>query len=201
MTPTGDRAIDRLFSFSTDQDPKRALRGSVSYKVRTLPNDQQFMVRNYNLTLRPMNGLELSHQLVTNPEVAKGDAVLGSVTQGTRANTWKLDFTGSDRFKAGLSWQELINEQNKTMSRIGGINFTLFANNASPLSLFYGVEQGDLNGERRTAHRYSLRFDQRPGPNQLFSLFVGNLSWQHSRPQDQKVQNWNVRLEYQLRFK
>lgn len=201
MTPTGDRAIDRLFSFSTDQDPKRALRGSVSYKVRTLPNDQQIMVRNYNLTLRPMNGLEVSHQLVTNPEVAKGDAVLGSVTQGTRANTWKLDFTGSDSFKAGLSWQELINEQNKTMSRIGGVNFTLFANNASPLSLFYGVEQGDLNGERRTAHRYSLRFDQRPGPNQLFSLFVGNLSWQHSRPQDQRVQNWNVRLEYQLRFK
>lgn len=200
ITPTGERAIDRLFTFATDQSDKRWLRANISYKLRTLPGDQQVMVRNYSVTAKPTKGLELTHQLQTNPEQAKGDVILGSLTQPTRSNKWKLDYTGSDSFKAGLSWEELINEQNHTLTRIGGVNLTLFANNPSPLSLFYGVEQGDLNGQRRTAHRYSLRFDQRPGPNQLLSLFAGNLSWQHSRAEDQKLQNWNVRIEYQLRF-
>lgn len=200
ITPTGDRAIDRLFSFATDQSDNRWLKASLSYKLRTLPNDQQVMVRNYSITARPTRGLELTHQLQTNPEQAKGDVILGSITQPTRSNKWKLDYTASASFKAGLSWEELINEQNHTLTRIGGVNFTLFADNPSPISLFYGVEQGDLNGQRRTAHRYSLRFDQRPGPNQLLSLFAGNLSWQHSRAEDQKLQNWNIRIEYQLRF-
>lgn len=200
ITPGGDRAIDRLFNFATDQSDKRWLRANISYKVRTLPNDDQVMVRNFTVGVRPTKGLELSHQLQTNPEVAKGDALLGTQVQPTRSNKWKLDYTADEDFKAGLSWEELINEQNKTLTRIGGLNFTFFANNPSPLTLFYGVEQGDLGGQRRTAHRYSLRYDQRPGPNQLFSMFVGNLSWQHSRAEDQKLQNWNVRVEYQLRF-
>ncbi|MBX7135708.1 MAG: hypothetical protein K1X67_23825 [Fimbriimonadaceae bacterium] len=200
ITPSGDRAIDRQFSFATDQSDKRWLKASINYKIRTLPSDQQVMVRNFSITAKPTKGLELTHQLLTNPEQARGDVILGSLVQPTRSNKWKLDYTGSESMKAGLSWEELMNEQNKTLTRIGGINLTLFANNPSPLTLFYGVEQGDLNGQRRTAHRYSLRFDQRPGPNQLFSLFVGNLSWQHSRAEDQKLQNWNVRMEYQLRF-
>ncbi len=200
MDPSGYRAIDRSFSFATDQSDNRMFKASVLYKLRTMPNDTQVMIRNYNFSFKPTRGLELSHILQTNLDTPQGGVLLGSVPQPTRSNKWKLDYTGSPSTKFGMSWEELINDQAHTLSRLGGINLTFFANNPSPLSLYYGIEQGDLNGVRKTAHRYWIKFDQRPGPNQLLSIFAGNLSWQHSRPDDQKVQNWTVKLEYQLKF-
>lgn len=195
-----ERGVDRIFSFTTDQSEKRAFRANVKYKLRTLPEGKKMMIRDFSLFWKPTNGLEFTHQLLTNPEQARGDVLLGSITQPTRVNRWKVDFTGSASTKFGASWEETINEQNNTRSRVGGINLTLFANNPSPLLLYYGVEQLDNGGKRQTAHRYSLRFDQRPGPNQLLSLFVGNLSWQHSRPELQKIQNWTARVEFQIKF-
>jgi hypothetical protein len=118
----------------------------------------------------------------------------------TRSRKWRLDFDQKGSTQAGLSFEEVANDQAKTMSRIGGINLKLFAKNPSPLMLFYGVEQNDRDNKRRTMHRYSLRYDQRPGPNQLLSLFLGNVSWQHSRDSRDRLQNWSMRLEYQLRF-
>jgi hypothetical protein len=196
----GDLAVDRSFRFQTDQAEKAPLRASVFYKIRTLPGDQQWMIRDYKFTWRMMRGAELSHQLSTNPEIARGDVILGSLPQMTRSRKWRLDFDQKGSTQAGLSFEEVANDQAKTMSRIGGINLKLFAKNPSPLMLFYGVEQNDRDNKRRTMHRYSLRYDQRPGPNQLLSLFLGNVSWQHSRDSRDRLQNWSMRLEYQLRF-
>lgn len=200
IDPSGQRAVDRTYRFQTDQSEGRPLKASVMYKLRTLPDGKQVMIRDYSITATPMRGLALTHQLVTNPTIERNNVILGSIATGDRLNRWQLDYTGSPSTKIGLSWEEKFNDDNRRLSRIGGVNLTLFANNPSPLSLFYGVEQNDFNDVRRTAHRYHLRFDQRPGENQLFSVFLGNLSWQHSRPEEFDVQNWTIRAEYQLRF-
>ncbi len=201
VAPNGDLGIDRTFKFATDQNEKRNLRAAISYKLRTLPGDNQVMVRSYSVTARPFKGVELTHQLVTNPEVPRGDLLLGSQTQAERINRWKLDFTGSARTKFGVSWDELINDQAKSLSRVANLNLTLNADNPSPFYITYGLEQTEnAQTPRRTQHRYSIRYDQRPGPNQMFSLFLGNISWQHSRPDSQRVQNWSMRLEWQVRF-
>jgi hypothetical protein len=55
-------------------------------------------------------------------------------------------------------------------------------------------------GMHRLTQRYSLQFDQRPGPNQVFSLFVGNVSYQYSVPDTFRKENWTLRLDYQFRF-
>jgi len=196
----GVQAIDRTFRFATDQSETKPLRASLTYKLRTLPRDQEVMIRTYNFAARLTKDWTLTHSLVTNPEVANGGVILGSTTQASRQNRWKMDFNGSKAMKIGLSWDEFTNDQAKTRSRIGGVNLTLNPNNPSPVSLFYGVEQNDANSKRGTQHRYSLKFDQRPGPNQSLSLFVGNISWQHSRPKDSKLQNWTLRMEYNIRF-
>lgn len=193
-------AIDRTFRLSTDPAEKNPLRLNVSYKLRTMPDGSRTMIRNYALTARLNRSWELVHQLQTNPEVARGDVILGSLPQATRANKWQLNQRTDGNFAAGLSWEELRNDQQKTRSRVGGVNLTLNAKNPSPVFLFYGVEQNDRQGKRSTVHRYSLRYDQQPGPNQQLSLFLGNVSWQHSRPGDQRLQNWTMRMEYQLRF-
>lgn len=193
-------AIDRTFHFTTDQNEKSKFRASLVYKLRTLPNDQQFMIRDYKFAYRPSKGFELSHQLQTNPEVPNGGVLLGSIPQASRANRWKADFQNGGNTNFALGWDELINDQAKTRSRMGSVSLTLHAKNPSPLVLTYGVEQNDLGGKRKTMHRYSLRYDQRPGPNQLMTLFLGNISWQHSRDAGSRLQNWSLRLEYQLKF-
>ncbi len=200
MAPNGCRAIDRAFAMSTDQNPNRFLNASISYKLRTLPDNDQVMIRDYTITLRPSKGIELTHKLITNPEIARGDVILGSLPQASRSNKWELGFNHGVSTKAKLSWEELINDQAHSLSRVAGVNVTLFANNPSPLTLFYGLEQTDVGYESRSIHRYSLRFDQRPGPNQLLSIFAGNVSYQGTRSDDVRLQNWTVRMEYQIKF-
>lgn len=200
INPNGDRAIDRGFRFTTDQSESRAFRADVEYKVRTLPWDESVMIRRYNLVAKPGPNWLISHTIETNPEQARNDALLGSLAQDVRRNSWKIDFIGDKHTKGGFEWGETLTDKNDSMMRQGKVNLELFADNPSPLKLSYGVNQWERNGERQTQHGFSLQYDQRPGPNQSFSIFLSNLNYQHSRPSNARLQNWNMRLEYSLRF-
>jgi len=200
MYTNGVRAVDRTFTFATDQSDKRWLRASIFYKARTLPYGDQVMIRNFNVTAKPSKNVELTHQLVTNPEVAKGDAILGSIPQAARSSSWKLDYKNSGYFTVGGEWKEMVNEQNNALSRTGSINVTLFEKSGSPLKLSYGLEEVNGNVKRRVANRYSLQFDQKAGPNQTFSFFAGNLNYMYDIADGFKKNNWTLRMDYQLRF-
>jgi hypothetical protein len=200
MHSSGSRGIDRVFQFETDNSPNRWLVGSLYYKVRTLPWDDQVMIRNFNITARPIKDFELSHQLLTNPEVFRGDAFLGSLPQASRSNRWRLDYKQSADTTLGMMWEELINEQNQALTRTGGVNVSLFQKSGSPLKLYYGLEQSQGNVDRRTLHRYHLQFDQRPGANQMLSVFMGNVSFEHRVDDGWSRSNLTLRLDYQLRF-
>jgi len=198
--PSGFRGLDRAFSLSTDQSESRPLRASIYMKKRSQPWADDYFIRNYSIAWRVMPGLEVRHQLITNPEEFKSDLLLGSNPKGDRSAKWVLDFTRLQGAHCAISWEELKNDVNRNLSRTMGLNLTLNPNNPSPVQLFYGMELRDINGERRAEHRYWLRYDQRPGPNQSLSLFIGNLNWQYSRPQDQRIHNWTIRFDYQLKF-
>lgn len=200
MAPNNSRGIDRVFQFSTDMSEKRALRASLYYKVRTLPDDQQFMIRNFTIAARPLRNLEISNQLMTNPEVQRGDVMLGSIVQGNNMNRWKLDWKNSPNLTIGGTWDQMKNEQTRAFSTTSGLNIKLFEKSGSPVELFFGGEDVGGNLQRRYTHRYSLSFNQRPGPNQMFSFFIGNLSYLHGTPKDQKRENLTLRLDYQVRF-
>lgn len=200
VDPTGARGIDRTFTLATDKSAQKALRGNVMYKLRTLPDNKQVMIRNYDVTARVLPGLELTNQVLTNPEVARGDVILGSITQGARINRWRLDYKANKDFTVGGTWDELINDDNDALSRTAGLNLSLFNSTGSPVNLFYGMEEVNGNTPRRITQRYSIRYDQKPGPNQLFSIFAGNVSYEHSVADDMKRNNITLQLEYQLRF-
>jgi hypothetical protein len=200
MHPSGIRGIDRVFKLQTDQSDKRLLRASIFYKIRTMPTDELIMIRDFNITAKPLKNLEVTNQVQTNPEVARGDLFMGSLPQAARSNKWRMDWTKDSNFTLGASWQELVNEQSSARSTTGGVNMKLFGKSGSPLSLFYGVEQLSGNIARRTAHRYHIQFDQKPGQNQMFSLFAGNVSYEHSIADGQLRNNWTLRMNYQLRF-
>ncbi len=198
---SGQRAVDRSFRVATSNDPKRKLAIDAMIKLRTMPFDQQYMIRNVSLTGRFIRGFDLTYQTQTYPEQQRGDALLGSVVQPIRTVAWKLNQnnqTSNTRF--GFNWEERINEQTRQMSRIASVSMTLNAKNPSPLRLSYGLEQGDQAGIRRTMHRYAVEFSQRPGPNQMFNFSAGNVSWQRLRDTNLRKDNWTFRMEYQLRF-
>lgn len=200
MHQSGYRAIDRTYRLSTDPSEKSWLRSTIMYKLRTLPWDEQVMVRDYNITAKVTKNTELTHQLQTNPEVFKGDALLGSVTQAAKSSKWKFDLKNSTNLTVGMVWEELVNEQDGNSARTGGMNLKMFEKTGSPLTLYYGVEQANRPDFRRTTHRYHMQFDQKSGPNQVFSLFLGNVSFEHSIADEFKRNNWSMRLDYQLRF-
>ena len=200
MDKSGFRAIDRTFKFNTDQTDKRHLTASLFYKVRTLPNNDQVMIRQYDVTARPAKNFELTNQIVTNPEVANSNAMLGSIPQAAKSNKWKLDYKRDGNFVVGGSWEELVNEQNKSESQIGGINFVWNQLKGSPITLFCGVEQKGTNGVRQTATRYHIQFDRKPSKNQVFSLFLGNVSYDYNPTDGLTKNNWTARLDWQIKF-
>jgi hypothetical protein len=150
---------------------------------------------------RPSKNFSISHQLLTNPEQAKGDAILGSIPSPERHNVWKLDLKNPGGYTIGGEWREIRNDNSKALRRTAGINLSLFEKSGSPLKLFYGLEEvngGGLN--RRLTSRYSLQFDQKAGPNQSFSIFAGNVSYRYDIVDGFKKDNWSLRLDYILRF-
>ncbi|MDX2064868.1 MAG: hypothetical protein SFX74_03895 [Fimbriimonadaceae bacterium] len=201
MHQSGTRGIDRVFQIETDQDAKNPFRANVFYKVRTLPWNDSVMVRRYQLAYRPAKNLEFTHMLETNPEITRSDVFLGSLPQAARSSRWDLNWKRDSNFTLGGMWQELANDQTLARTRTAGVNFTWNEAKGSPFRLFYGLEQADGNVLQNTRHRYSIGFDQRPGPNQTLSFFLGNLSYEHAIVNGQSRNNWTFRLNYQLRFR
>lgn len=199
IAPNGFRGIDRGVTFTTDQSEKKNLRVNLKYKERTTPFGEKIVIRDYSIVAKPMKGVEVSHHVLTHPEVARGDVILGSIATPRRVNQWKLDVKATEDTTVGAQWEEQF-DQNRPMTRLGGVNVSLFKKSGSPVNLFYGVEQSDANNDRKTQQRYHLRFDQRPGPNQQFSFFIGNLNNTHGLQTNQKRNNLSLQVDYQIKF-
>lgn len=200
IAATDLHGIDRTFHLTTDPNQKNLLSASIFYKIRTLPDQQQVMIRDYTLTFRPTNRIEVTNKLQTNPEVAQSNVLLGSVPQASRSNKWQVDFKSTKDTSFGANWQELHDESTDARSTTGGLTMKLFQTSGSPVNLFYGMEETEGNVPRHFMQRYSLQFDQKPGPNQVFSLFLGNLNYEHNLQVGELHDNWTVRLNYQYKF-
>lgn len=196
------RAVDRGFYFATKNAEKSLFGAEVNYKVRTLPEGKTFDIRNVKLSSNPTKGWKVTHEMQSYPEVQRGDVLLGSVLQPTRNTIWRIDQTAGKNTLLGASWEERLNDQQRIMTRTTGVNLTFNANRPNPVSIFYGVEQGDRAGVRTTAMRYTLKYDMVPGPNSSFGLLVGNVSWLDSDGQSTNIgrENWTVRLNWQIKF-
>lgn len=200
MDPTLNRAIDRTVKLQTDPSDKKLISAAVSYKDRTMPNDSMIIIRDYNITMRPAKNWTLVNLLQTNPDVANPGALLGSLPMASRSDKWSLDYKTNPNLTIGGTYYELINDQSKSSSQTAGVTAKLFEKTGSPITLFYGLEDADQTNLWRKTQRYSLEFDQKPGPNQMLTLFIGNISYEHSVPLGTGTNNNTLRLNYQYRF-
>jgi len=200
MATNGLRGIDRSFRFDTSQSDRAWLKASIFYKVRTLPTDGQVMIRNYNITAKPIKDIELVHKLSTNPEEARADLLLGSQVRPERTAEWGLNWKRNHSWTVGGSWVERISDQTSARSRTAFVNLTLGENTPSPIHLSYGLEETSGNQPRHTNQKYSLAFDQKPGANQMLSLYLGNVSYEGYVEGGKGWANLSVRLNYQIKF-
>lgn len=195
-----ERAVDRSYSFASDPSETRFFTGSVLYKMRMLPGNQTAMIRNFDVKLHPTKRLTLSNQLQTNPEVANANVILGSVLQGTQVNRYKADFASTKDVSFGASWEELKNTATKAYGQTTAINMSLF-NSKNPILFSYGWQTLDGNVARQTIQRWSIKYDQKAGPNQSFNFMVGSLSYGFTVPTGQPVHGLTAQLGYQLHLK
>jgi len=200
MSTNGLRGIDRSFRFDTSPSERAWLKASIFYKVRTLPTNGQVMIRNYNVTAKPIKDIELVHKLSTNPEEARADLLLGSQVRPERTAEWGLNWKRNHAWTVGGSWVERISDQTNARSRTAFVNLTLGENTPSPIRLSYGLEETSGNQDRRTNQKYSLAFDQRPGANQMLSLYLGNVSYEGYVEGGKGWANLTLRLNYQVKF-
>ncbi len=200
MNTLHQRGVDRTFSFATDKSDTSRLSANLVFKQRTLPGDQEIAMRNYAITARPMAGIALTNEMITNPETPRNDVILGSLPQPLRVNRWKLDYTRDPNCKITGSWEEQRNDDTNALSRLGGVTFTLFEKSGSPVSLFLGAEQHGGNVPDHVMNRWSLQYNQRPGPNQALSLFIGNVTYGGTLAAGEKHRNLSVDFQYQYRF-
>ena len=200
VSPNGDRAIDRVFSFNTDKSGKSAVRAELNYDLRTMPTDEVVAIRDLKFVAKFSKDWQVENSIMTNPLKQNNQALLGGVAQDTRTNNWKVNYLGGKSLKAGFVFEEMRNDKTNLLSRKTGIDLTLFASNPSPLTLGYRSVQTDGTGPRSTSHEFWVRFDQRPGPNQTFSMMFGNMNYEGFRPSSSALQNWSLRLDYGIRF-
>lgn len=196
----GNESIDRSINFATDPKESRFLSASIAYKMRTLPNNQKTMIRNFEIAMRPAKRFTISNALVTNPDVPNGAAILGSVPQATRSNTLGLAYDSTATTSLGASWQELVNDQTHTYSTTTGLDFTLFKT-TSPLHIFYGFSNAfNSTSSRSLIDRWSIQFDQRAGPHQTLNLFIGDISYAYAIPGGANAHNLTARVQYSWKF-
>ena len=196
---TLDLAIDRSVHFSTDPSQTSKLRANFSYKVRSLPGDQEAMVRNYSLTARPLPKLEVTNSVVTNPELNRPGALFGTVTQSTKVDEWKLAYKQTGDVTVSGTYDESV-YLGTQLSRLAGLTLTLNQAKASPISVFCGAEAMDTAQGRRAYSRFMLRYDPKPGPNSQLSLFLGNVNYLHEIPGNAVISGFTGQIRFTWTF-
>ncbi len=200
MDKNGFRGIDRSLRLQTDPKALRFLTGTMFYKLRTLPTNQQVMVRQFDVTAHLTKQLDLTNLVQTNPEVARGDVLLGSLPQASKTNKWKLDYKSTPNLTIGGTWDELINQATKSTTSVSGINMTFNQAKGSPVSVFFGSEEANVGTIRKTTMRYHIQFDKKASRNQTLSLFLGNVTYMYAAATGQAPNNWTARVDWQIKF-
>lgn len=201
IAQNGFRAIDRTFRLDTDPTGKDTLRGQFKYGVRTMPNNDSVMVRDFKLDWRLNSRWTVSHSVVTNPLQQRNDVLLGGLPVDERRSNWQIKLANDKRTQFDLNWNEIRRDNpGERMRREARLNMTLFANNPSPLTLSYALQHWDRQQGRFQTHSFGFSFNQRPGPNQSFSFSVENFHYGAGRPGSRPLHDWNLRLDYSVRF-
>jgi hypothetical protein len=201
MTGSGVRAVDRVYSFSTNPDEKLPFHFGVNYKIRTLPDGVQQMVRTYHLDYKLGDRLTLVHDLNGNPEKKAKDVPFGTVINPTGTSNWALNYRLNGLLSLKADYLTLYDDTKGKVSRKGG--FRLLGKSPGGNHFWdvgYDVDASTLNGDSTIAHTFSLGYRFEVNPNNSVRLSLAHTQYEHDVP-DGRSRDWITgSLDYSLRF-
>jgi len=201
MTPTGDRAVDRAFSFATNPDAKLPFHLAVNYKIRTLPGGVQQIIRNYHLDYKVGDKLTLVHDLTGNPEKGAENVPFSTVINPTGTSNWALSYKLSKTHDLIANYLTAYDFTKAQMARKGGL--TLASKTPTGLNLWsigYGLEASNINGQSSIAHTVTVGYSYNINPQNAISFSVSDTQYQHNIPFDRDRNYVTGRMDYTLRF-
>ncbi|MDQ2986026.1 MAG: hypothetical protein M3R13_04810 [Armatimonadota bacterium] len=201
MLPGAVIAVDRVARISLDPTGKKPFQLGMAYKVRTLPNGQNYVIRDIDASYKVGENLSVSHSTDDLPEEKQNNAVFGTNVKPTLGRKWAIDYRANKSTKAQFGYEEFSDLGHGTLLRRANVTMSFFENSGSPVRLTYAMEQNDrpIDG-RRSRNEYKVAFDQKPGNNQTLSLMLGMVDWTDGLPEGELWNRALFSLDYQLRF-
>ncbi len=199
LMPGQKYGVDKTVRFSLDPTGKKNLQLNAKYKMRSLPNNVEQIIRDYDFSYK-MGNFQIVHSYDSLPEQKQDGNLLGSIALPTSTRNWALNWTPGKFASTEFNFQEVMRFDQKTLSRRASATVSLFNDSGSPVRLTYGLEQNAIRENRKTRAVYEVAFDQKPGPNQTFSLVIGTVNWYDGRDANEPWHSMRFRLDYQLKF-
>lgn len=201
ITPSGDRAVDRTFSFSTNADAKLPFHMALSHKIRTLPGGVQQIIRNYHLDYKVGDRFTLVHDLASNPERHQDNVPFSTVINPTGTANWALTWKVNRTYDLTANYLTTYDFTKAQIARRGGM--TLTTKTGTGLNLWqvgYSVEGSTLNGRSAIAHTVSVGYSFNLNPLNSISFGVSDTQYQHFTPAERSRNSLAGKVDYTLRF-
>jgi len=201
MLPGEVIAADRAARFNFDPSGKKPLQLSLAYKVRTLPNGENYIIRDFDASYKLGSSLTISHTTDDMPEVKANNTPFGTNVKPTLGRKWDISYKASRSISAMFGYEEFTDLGQRTLFRKTNFTMSFFENTGSPVRLTYAMEQNDRPADgRRSRNEYKVSFEQKPGANQTFSLMFGLVDWTDGLPEGELWKRALLNVDYQLRF-
>jgi len=201
MLPGAVIAADRAARFNLDPSGKGPLQLGLAYKVRTLPNGENFVIRDIDASYKLGNTLTISHTTDDLPEVKANNTPFGTNVKPTLGRKWDINYKASSSISAIFGYEEMSDLGQRTLLRKTNFTLSFFENTGSPVRLTYAMEQNDRPADgRRSRNEYKVSFEQKPGANQTLSLMLGMVDWTDGLPEGELWKRALLNIDYQLRF-
>jgi len=162
--PDGTSTISRLYSFTTDPNPKNRFHGSFSYKDLTLATGEEKLVRRFTADWRLDKATSFSYLYGTLPQDEKGN-----ISPITTANISLKHAIRPDR-SFEFFYRLSDNEQTRVMTRSLGFGYNHKLSNKSKFSIAYSKDTNQLADSYDRSDHLHFSFDHQFTTENLISL-------------------------------
>src|SRR5579884_18701 len=188
--PDGTSTIARTYSFMTDPNPKKWFHGSFLYKVRTMLDGQEVLVRRFTADWKLTRATSFVYTYGTMPEDEKGN-----ITPLTTANV-ALKHAFRPNLALELYYRLSDNAATKILTRSLGFGLEGKLGRNSKLELAYSKDANGFTDRYDRSDHFRLLYDHQISPDNFLTLSA------EFRTHDAKdlVDEIEANLDFQMRF-
>ena len=187
--PSGVSTISRLYSITTDPNPKRPFRGSFYYKVRNLLDGTQVTIRRFTAEAKLAKNTQFAY---TYGNLAE-DEKLNLIPATTADVSLKHAFAPGRDFQ--FFYRLSDNTQTKIMTRSLGFSFEGKLDKWSRLSLGFSADGNHTASTLEATNHFRIAYERNINANQFFTLSTDYKSHLAGVPEEIQAS-----MDFRLRF-